>query len=102
MSKYFVAADAGGEPTLWRGQPDDHAPYAVAYRSELDRRDPVLWPLLVTILTDEAGTVDRLARTLADAATPDWWDLCTPSIQDDYRRKAAAVLAELRSTGAGA
>ncbi len=101
MTGYFVAYDADGEPTLWRGRPDDHAPYAVAYRSELDRRDPLLWPLLVAILTDEAGTVDRIARALAANIAPNHWAQVDGSMREHYRNQARAVLAELR-TGAGA
>ncbi len=92
MTGYFV--DDGA---LWRGDRDDHAPPVVAYRSELDLRDPALWPLLVAILTDEAATVERMARALAGCVMPSWWDQITESIRDDYRRKARAVLAALRT-----
>jgi hypothetical protein len=97
-SPYYVEADTPvvrlmRDPDGWPGR----YPAVAVCRHHVD---PVVWSLATRVLdrTSEAATVETLARTLAAAVTPDWWDLCTPSIQDDYRRKAHAVLDTLRTT----
>lgn len=51
MTLYFIDRPALDEPTLWRATgPGDTRPVPLFAKSELDRMDPILWPVLVGAL----------------------------------------------------
>lgn len=98
---YYVHPDGYGEPTLWRAT--DHYPVQVAWRCDLDRLDPALWPLVTGVLTQDAEMVERVARALAATVMPDWWDQISEDHRHHYRTQARAALSGLLpGTEAGA
>lgn len=86
MTGYFVADNAYGEPTLWRGDEPDGKP--VVAQLEVD---PVVWSVLVGVLTDEA--VERIARALF---TWDGFDSQPEGTKEHYRKYARKALAAVR------
>jgi hypothetical protein len=76
MTDYFVAPDANGEPTLWRGRPRDRAPSAILTKHEL-REAPEVWDAIVSAYLpdpwlspeDHAALEARIATRLAEPTT---------------------------------
>ena len=86
-------------PDLYRDSDSiiDRYPHPVITRAELDRRDPILWPVLTGVLSEHPPTVELVARALAASVMPGWWDQISPHFRDHYRQQARAVLAALRT-----
>lgn len=61
------------------------------------------WPLLVAVLAQPPGVVDRVAATIADTIRPGWWDSMSmaETHREWYRHQARAVLAALRTAEGG-
>lgn len=49
--RFYIGADGAGDLTLWTGDPK--CPLPVAAKHQLDDMDPLLWPLVTTVLAAE-------------------------------------------------
>lgn len=90
---YFVADDGGGNVTLWRATDGD--PINVACRYQLDAINRELWPLLAGVLAQDAETVERVARAVADEYFVTPWDAADDDAQVFVRGLARAALSGL-------
>lgn len=100
MTAYFVAPDGNGDPTIWQrdGAEQQHGIGFIA-KYELGEHQDVLWPVLVGVLTEDAETVERLARAIYEDGS--WqsqcpWDKLFESTREECRKNARAVVGALR------
>jgi hypothetical protein len=91
---YYVGTHSDG-PVLYRTTTDPTDTYPVFGRHELDQRDPVLWQVVVGVLTQDRRTVERVAMALADSVVSGQWPHLNDYLRDVFRTQARAALASV-------